>query len=625
MSDSDQVTPGFTLSRLVLRGADVADATLEFTMGLNVISGPSNTGKSFAFWCIDYLLGAKTIKKSVAEAAPYHEGLLEIRATDGNFFTVRRDLNGATKLRWYSGRIQAVLAGDLESTELSARHSKSSDQNLSSQLLTLAGFETREVRKNARGDTRSLSFRDLVHLALMGEEKIISVDSPLLTGNPTSATGEKSVFQLLLSGKGADSVEPAPTSEPRAVLEAKAAVLDELIEASRDPGQEDLAALRDRLAKIKNALYGLEERATTSAEAVDVMRQRVDELRFEFGRNQSRLIVVRELLTRFDLLSRSYSSDLDRLQLVADGADLLSQLPLVTCPVCGSPLGQEEERHGHTTPDLDREAVLVAAEREATKIRALQHDLSSAYGDLEEERVRREAQGAEIRQRMEDEEADLATRLEPGMTRLSSELLRNRSEEQEIRIRIAEAERRSDLISRRHALTLILDRKRQTAVAAIDDDRPSTAQVTSSIRQMLSAWGVVDATDVRFDWDTFDLVVDGRPRGDQGKGVRALWCAALILSVMDAVSGPHPGYVVLDSPLTTFRGPDQANSDGVSSAVERAFFRDLADRFQTRGSNKQVIVFENKEPPASLEPSLNYVRFTKIVGSGREGFIPNPS
>ena len=124
MSDADQVTPGFTLSRLVLRGVDVADATLEFTMGLNVISGPSNTGKSFAFWCIDYLLGAKTIKKSVAEVAPYHEGLLEIRATDGSFFTVRRDLDGATKLRWYSGRIQAVLEGDLPGNEdqLAADH-----------------------------------------------------------------------------------------------------------------------------------------------------------------------------------------------------------------------------------------------------------------------------------------------------------------------------------------------------------------------------------------------------------------------------------------------------------------------------------------------------------------------
>src|SRR5689334_2283523 len=51
------VPPGFQLRRLLLLGTNVQPAELRFTPGLNVITGPSNTGKSFAFVCLDFMLG----------------------------------------------------------------------------------------------------------------------------------------------------------------------------------------------------------------------------------------------------------------------------------------------------------------------------------------------------------------------------------------------------------------------------------------------------------------------------------------------------------------------------------------------------------------------------------------
>ena len=47
------------LKKLVLSGVDKKDAVLKFTEGLNVISGDSDTGKTYAFQCINYMLGAE--------------------------------------------------------------------------------------------------------------------------------------------------------------------------------------------------------------------------------------------------------------------------------------------------------------------------------------------------------------------------------------------------------------------------------------------------------------------------------------------------------------------------------------------------------------------------------------
>ncbi len=59
---------GFVITRLALTGPNRADAELLFRRGLNVVTGPSDTGKTFAFQCIDFMLGASTPPKAIREA-----------------------------------------------------------------------------------------------------------------------------------------------------------------------------------------------------------------------------------------------------------------------------------------------------------------------------------------------------------------------------------------------------------------------------------------------------------------------------------------------------------------------------------------------------------------------------
>ena len=87
-----------------------------------------------------------------------------------------------------------------------------------------------------------------------------------------------------------------------------------------------------------------------------------------------------------------------------------------------------------------------------------------------------------------------------------------------------------------------------------------------------------------------------------------------LLRFAERESRPHPGFVVLDSPLVVYRAPDPDES--LPTEVKAAFFRGTAAQFKER----QVLVLENEDPPTDLG-GVNVIRFTKSV-DGRYGFFP---
>lgn len=49
--------PKFYIQKLVVTGSGKEPSVIDFCSGLNLIVGPSNTGKSYVLECIDYLFG----------------------------------------------------------------------------------------------------------------------------------------------------------------------------------------------------------------------------------------------------------------------------------------------------------------------------------------------------------------------------------------------------------------------------------------------------------------------------------------------------------------------------------------------------------------------------------------
>jgi len=83
---------GFRLRALRVTGLGLAPADITFGPGLNVVSGASDTGKSFLFQTIDYMFGAASLDL-IPEARAYSSVELEIESAEGRFF-LSRNLQG---------------------------------------------------------------------------------------------------------------------------------------------------------------------------------------------------------------------------------------------------------------------------------------------------------------------------------------------------------------------------------------------------------------------------------------------------------------------------------------------------------------------------------------------------
>ena len=131
---------GFEIKKLLLQGVGKADAFLNFDAGLNVIAGASDTGKSFAYECMNYVLGASDIPEIPNEASGYEWVLLEIfDKVTRQSLTLKRSLRESQKndVCYFYADIDHL---DNASSEILSCDSKAKN-SLSSKLLSLCIME----------------------------------------------------------------------------------------------------------------------------------------------------------------------------------------------------------------------------------------------------------------------------------------------------------------------------------------------------------------------------------------------------------------------------------------------------------------------------------------------------
>src|SRR6185437_7456118 len=133
---------------------------------------------------------------------------------------------------------------------------------------------------------------------------------------------------------------------------------------------------------------------------------------------------------------------------------------------------------------------------------------------------------------------------------------------------------------------------------------------------------------VTFDDATFDLKIDGKHRKDNGKGFRAITHAAFKVALLlfcRARNLPHPGFLVLDTPLLTYRDPFQSRGGPLSddeaalsnTSLKDFFFRHLS----AQGGKGQFLIVENVDLPSDIEKLGKVETFTADVALGRSGLF----
>ncbi|GAB6142298.1 hypothetical protein JCM14076_30270 [Methylosoma difficile] len=142
------------------------------------------------------------------------------------------------------------------------------------------------------------------------------------------------------------------------------------------------------------------------------------------------------------------------------------------------------------------------------------------------------------------------------------------------------------------------------------------------VSQVLKDWNFPGECNVYFEKDSNDFVIDGKPRGSRGKGLRAITHAAITIGLMEYCQEhglSHPGFVVLDSPLLAYfkpEGEDDLTLQGTD--LKECFYNYLIKHHATES---QVIIIENQHPPTDVENMIAMTIFTGNPNEGRLGFI----
>lgn len=606
-------------------GAQVPPATLEFASRLTVIYGASEAGKSYISEAIDFVLGASRLRY-VPESEGYQYMLLALEL-DGEVLTLARN---------FSGGNTSIYEGDLRNVpdyppllNLRPSHSKGREDTVSHFLLEYLGLAGSVLRKNKRNETIALSFRHIAHLIIIGEERMHLRTSPVETGNYATRTSERSALKLLLEGEddsGFDTGEDPTTF--RKLNKAQLEVLDKAIAqvGNQLEGIDGRTECVEMLEQVNGSIQSYSKVMSTALAEREKALTELDESLKERNQQRQRAGEANLLYERFSLLDEQYRADLQRLEMVRSAGTLLGYFDAESCVFCGANVEKQHRKHAiYETSQLTE-----TIDTETSRTKALQKDLSATLDG--------------IRSVLEDSVTNLTevtekiSRVTVKITELESQLGPVQDELDLL------MERRSDL--ERWITLWDQIEKLRTFSSSIAQESPETVRVVSpgisnraldsfsaKLRRVFSAWKVPEAESAEFIVEKEpEIVLNGRPRADYGKGLRSILHAGFSTALSEYCLEnelPFPGFLVLDTPVLTYRDADSALEDSVRASSlsengEERVAQTVAQSFYDYLSESPVqsVVLENQTPPNVVAEGCKIEYFSGTDSHGRKGFYP---
>jgi hypothetical protein len=164
-----------------------------------------------------------------------------------------------------------------------------------------------------------------------------------------------------------------------------------------------------------------------------------------------------------------------------------------------------------------------------------------------------------------------------------------------------------------------------SVIAATEFPGSIRSSFETSIEKLLRNWKFPGIGRVLFDLKSRDIEIDGKPRANNGKGVRAILHAAFSISLARFCadhSQAQPGFLVLDSPLLTYRDPliSSEAPDVGDDVVARSDLRErVLDDLKEWPDFLQLIIVENVDLPEWALKEANTTVFTGSSDLGRRG------
>ena len=587
----------FFIKKIVVTGENKSPSVIDLDAGLNIVCGPSDTGKSYIVECIDYIFGSSSIP------IDEREGYNCVRVVAETEYGV------VTAERYFNTLKISVSSSDprVESGEYSTRAGNSLNAN-TDLWLRLIGIEERHtVIWKKTFEKKALTWRYFLHMFLIKEDRVIQREPILLPNQFTVVTGSLSSLYYLITGK--DFADASPQEEKKIRVAKKAAVANYIrnrlgfiadrkveLSAFETPDSTDLQSQVEDI---------IDEITRTEAHITDVTRRNKALLKEIFSLNEQ-LTECNTLHNRYIALQSQYKSDVKRLAFIAEGEYQQAAYPSnAKCPFCNGDI------------EVDSDASYIeASHAELHKIQLQSRDLEISEAELIAERSEIEARISALNTEKEAVEGLLNNELKPKAAILKKTLAEYR--------KAMEIQDEFSFIS-----NLETSLKTELFEAEMEDEE---SQIEFSIKSRFDRT-ILDELDKHIEnvlrtsnyeglgsarlGQSFDILVNEKEKSAFGKGYRAFLNTSLALALLAYLKehGKYtPGLLIIDSPILTLK---ERVDDVASDSMKAGLFQYMLDN----QGNGQVIIIENDIPEIDYKGKANIIRFTKDETQGRYGFL----
>lgn len=600
------------IKKLEVKGSGKETATIEFEAGLNVIAGASDTGKSYITKCFQFIFGAEQPPKQIDQSKGYTHLEVTIELNDGKRVLLSRALSEKADVTL------TELDNDGTVTVLKPNHKGT--PNLSSYFLNQMGLDNKTLVVGLESmRSSSLTLRIFEKILLVDEERIISESSPFGKGQNTERTLETSFIKTILTGEDDSSIlECRDEKDSKEKMGRKIDSLREFLDKFFPQEKDSDDTLKQLDAALDHLEAAYEEAERELNELVDanstILRER-NAAKKDVMSLYEEITDDEVLYQRFGMLEKKYLSDKERLEANSEAVVYLEHQRLASCPLCGGDIVEES--------DLDVDAIMQANSAEIKKIEAHLNDLNSTQKSV------RSSIEASVK-KLEDAETKVISLDEFLSQNIASKLRENREVLAQLDQARSKYRKERDQEKKRQEIfeeigKLQVEYDKTSDSYQFPDFSTQTIELGKEISKILTRWDFPGGDKVVFDVATRDIEINGKPRSHYGKGYRAICFSSILLGLMEYLQpkNRHPGFVILDSPLTTYKKQDESQETGndevfLANNLIYAFYRDLCDYY----SDKQIIVLDNQEPDPDLRESMKYIHFSGNNSVGRYGFFP---
>lgn len=603
---------GFYIKRLRIVGDNVENAEVEFSTGLNVIYGPSNTGKTYIYQCIDYMLGSSQRPKEIPEAKSYNKCFLEINSYDEKPYTLERSLKGGD-FKLYEDKMNNLGV----SIDLKADNQSNKD-SISEFLLKLCNIKNMKIRKNAKGITQNLYFQDLKQFFMVDEAEIITESSPIAP-RPTRVnkniqrTFQENILKFLLTGQDDSSISALLTKDDVTNKKGKLELLEEIIDKIEVELAEstNIEEINAQIERIDNSIESFEKDYSITKERFNEYEAEKNQIYKDIVQKETRINTLNEILKRSSILAKQYNSDIDRLKATTEVSQAIDAIEVLNCPLCKSELKNDK------IEIVDLESIILASKKEIEKITLLSNELNESIKLFEEERTL-------LRQEHDTTKSNYNKILDT----IENEVNRNLSEvAKQLNVFSNKKSELTKTKTMREELKKFEEQKCEIDKVVEDNKNQGKdtdyEKLTTALLQPLTESMHTILKEIKFDnlgnsvgfsEEYFDFVIAEQNRKDFGKGYRAILYAVFTVSLLRHLKSKlcKIGFTLIDSPLNPYK-PDEASEGKIPSNLASNYYTYLYNNIKAQ----QVIIIENTKVPQDFENDIQHIKYNK-----ENGFIP---